>query len=276
MNGLGLVIGGTQQPTVYRRRRSCIHAAPRCSGTRCVFSVRPFAPGSGIVRYHSPGDPIGLHLNFELHLPASTTRESVVASLSALHAFAQTLPFAELSPLLTDHDSQSEHAEPLSALRWWAELMVIPFNPDDALLAADASSAHGFLVQPGKGCETATFGLMRRTSATGTPVDWYWQCSCKTQYASTVSDAHLIACHTSLVRLLDHAMTLGLHVVVHDETHYWESRDDSKLVAEVRGMSQLVARIAGQLSDALGDAKGLQAPIFEHPRFERLEMGEDE
>jgi len=76
--------------------------------------------------------------------------------------------------------------------------------------------------------------------------------------------------------LLDYAITLGIDVVVHDETHYWESRDVSRLVSEVRAMNQLVARIAGKLSDALGDAKDLQASIFEHPRFERLEMGEDE
>jgi hypothetical protein len=256
--------------------RSDLRSAPRYSGTICVFSVPHITPGCGIVRHHSPADSIGLHLNFELHLPASTTRESVVATLSALHAFAQTLPFAELSPLLTDHGGVNEHADRLAALRRWATFIASPLDTDEAPLTGDASTAQGFLVQPGKGCETATFGLLRRTAATGAPADWYWQCSCKTQYASTVSNAHLIACHTSLVRLLDHAMILGLHVVVHDETHYWESRDASRLVAEVRSMNQLVARIAGQFSDALGDTQDLRAPIFEHPRFERLEMGEDE
>jgi len=47
-------------------------------------------------------------------------------------------------------------------------------------------------------------------------------------------------------------------------------------VREVQGMNQLVARIAGRLSDAMGDSGQLQAPIFTHPRFERLEMGESE
>ena len=236
------------------------------------------APWDDTVRHQSPAGIIGLHLNFELHLPASATRESVIASLSALRAFARTLPFAELSPLRTDHDGQGEggHAERLAALRWWAELIATPCDTDDVPLVGDASSAQGFFVHPGKGCETATFGFLRRATATGTPIDWYWHCSCKTQYASTVSDAHLITCHTSLIGLLDYAITLGIDVVVHDETHYWESRDVSRLVSEVRAMNQLVARIAGKLSDALGDAKDLQASIFEHPRFERLEMGEDE
>lgn len=193
----------------------------------------------------------------------------------------------------------SEHAERLASLRWWAELVAAPFvatpfvvdegdavdavdavadadGADDPPLAGDPTTAQGFFVHPGRGCETATFGFLRRTAATGAPADWYWQCSCKTQYASAVSDAHLIACHTALVRLLDHAATLGIAVAVYDETHYWESRDVSRLVSEVHTMNQLVARVAGRLSDALGSTGDLQAPIFEHPRFERLEMGEDE
>lgn len=229
-----------------------------------------------MVGHHLPADPIGLHLNFALRLPASTTPEAVSTSLAALHTFAQTLPFAALSPLLTDHDSTSPHHERLAALRHWAAIIAIPDDTDQAPLTAHADSALGFLVQPGQGCETATFGLMRRSTATGEPADWYWHCSCKTQYASTVSEAHLIACHTSLVRLLDHAIRIGVEVVVHDETHYWDTRDVATLVRAVLGMNQLVARIAGRLNDAIGETGTLQAPIFAHPRFERLEMGESE
>ncbi len=232
------------------------------------------------MRHHSQVGLIGLHLNFELRLPASTTRASVIASLTALQAFARSLPFADVSPMLTDLDGdrggEREHAGLRAALRQWAQIVATPFDADDAdnaPLDGDCSSALGFLVQPGKGCETATFGLLRRRSAGGAPVDWYWHCSCKTQYASTVSDAHLIACHTALVRLLDHAISLGVDVIVRDETHYWESRDVSTLVSEVHTMNQLVARIAGRLSDALGDTNSVQAAIFEHALFERLEMG---
>ncbi len=226
--------------------------------------------------HHLPADLIGLHLNFELRLPASTTREAVITSLSGLHTFAQTLPFAELSPLLVEHDGMSPDAEGLSALRRWAAITATACDTDDVPLTADVSSAQGFFVQPGTGCETATFALMRRTTAAGELADWYWHCSCKTQYASTVSEAHLIACHTSLVRLLDHAIAIGFQVIVRDETHYWDTRDVATLVREVQQMNQLVARIAGRLSDAMGDSGQLQAPIFEHPRFERLEMGESE
>ena len=95
---------------------------------------------------------------------------------------------------------------------------------------------------------------------------------CKTQYASVVSDDHLITCHTALVALLDHAIALGVDVEVLDETGYWESRDSAVLVESVHKMNQLVAKLAGGLSDAM-DGR-VEASIFEHPRFEHLEMGE--
>ncbi len=40
-------------------------------------------------------------------------------------------------------------------------------------------------------------------------------------------------------------------------------------------MNQIVAGIAGKLSDAAGSDYAVRAPIFEHPRFERLEMSQD-
>src|SRR5204862_2620576 len=100
-------------------------------------------------------------------------------------------------------------------------------------------------------CETAVFAFLKRADEPRTHEEWYWHCSCKTQYASVVSDAHLIACHTSLVRVLDRAIELGVDVVVRDETHYWETRDDRRLLDEVHAMNRLIARFAGVLSDRL-------------------------
>ena len=59
-----------------------------------------------------------------------------------------------------------------------------------------------------------------------------------------------------------------------DEGQYWETRDEARLITNVQKMSKIVAAFAGRLSDALGDAHDVRAPIFDHPRFERLEMGE--
>lgn len=70
---------------------------------------------------------------------------------------------------------------------------------------------------------------------------------------------------------------VGVKVVVRDETHYWETRDEARLIAEVNAMNRVVARIAGQLGDLKAVPDGqFRAPIFQHPRFERLEMGLDE
>jgi hypothetical protein len=117
---------------------------------------------------------------------------------------------------------------------------------------------------------------MRHRSLDGKHEEWFWWCGCKTQYASLISDDHLVTVHTSLVAILDYAIELGFDVVVRDETGYWESRSAQALIAEVHKMNRIVAKLAGALGDALGDALGhdhsLQAPIFEHRQFEHLEM----
>jgi hypothetical protein len=64
---------------------------------------------------------------------------------------------------------------------------------------------------------------------------------------------------------------LGFDVQVVDEGGYWESRDADLLLASVDHMNQLVAGIAGTLYDRLGPDHPVDAPIFAHPDFERLE-----
>ena len=93
---------------------------------------------------------------------------------------------------------------------------------------------------------------------------------------SFLGEAHFEACHTSLVQMLDRAAACGIEVVVSDEAQYLETRDEAQLVANLREMNRMVAGFAGRLSDALGDAHDVRAPIFDHPRFERLEMGDGE
>ena len=220
---------------------------------------------------------MGLHLNYELRLPASTSPDSVAETLLALRAHALTLPFAEVSPFLSENAAVSRGSPAqLESLRFWASLVAEPFDDDEPALHGDEASAQGFNIHPGEGCETAFVGLLRRSDATGVHAEWYWRTFCKTQYASVVSDAHLITCHTSLVRLLDFAIQRGVDVVVQDETHYWETRDESRLLSEVHKMNRIVANFAGRLSDAMGDQHPVQASIFSHPRFEHLEMEQDD
>jgi hypothetical protein len=216
---------------------------------------------------------VGLHLNFELRLPVATTERVVARKLSRLRRCAAAQPFEEVSPFLSLSRPTPASSAWLDMLRMWAEIAAEPYDDDEPLLTGDVETACGFIVQPGEGCETAWFGLLRRSDERGDPRDWFWLCCCKTQYASLVSDRHLVTCHASLVRVLDHAVAMGFDVVVHDETHYWETRDEARLIAEVHAMNQLVARVAGAFGDAIGTER-VEAPIFEHPRFERLEVGD--
>jgi hypothetical protein len=219
---------------------------------------------------------MGLHLNYELRLPATNTAEQVSDRLEALRTFAAELPFDEVSAIVRAGAAELPTAPPWqAALQLFASIIAEPWDEDAPQLIGDVSTAQGFFVNPGRGCETAHFGFLRRVDDSGGQPEWFWVCSCKTQYASTVSDAHLVACHTALVRLLDHAIGLGVDVVVRDETFYWETRDVQRLIMETHRMNRVVAALAGKMSDVLGDEHSLEAPIFDHPRFERLEMGEE-
>jgi hypothetical protein len=219
---------------------------------------------------------MGLHLNYELRLPATNTDEQIAERLEALRTFAAELPFDEVSPVVRAHSAELPTARPWpAAIAFHASIIAEPWDEDAPALTGDVGTAQGFLVNPGQGCETAFFGFLRRADDAGGHSEWYWHCSCKTQYASTVSDVHLVTCHTSLVRLLDHASTLGVDVIVRDETFYWETRDVQRLISETHRMNRIVAAFAGKMSDVFGNGHSLRAPIFDHPRFERLEMGNE-
>ncbi len=209
---------------------------------------------------------MGLHLNYELRLPASATVEEVGHILVRLRDFALALPFKSVTEISRR-----------GGLRLLASVIAKVFVDDTPPLIADIDLVRGFSVIPGNGCESAAFAFMPRASQRGKHADWFWYSSCKTQYASVISDAHLVACHGGLVKLLDHAIALGVSVVVRDETRYWDTRDEQRLITEVHNMNRIVAALAGKVSDHAGVANGrVQAPIFGHPRFERLEMGQDE
>jgi hypothetical protein len=212
---------------------------------------------------------MGLCLNYELRLPANTdaTRVDELPALLRCCALEQRLD--EVSPLVRHGDHGSRWC---STLGFWSDLIAKPWEDDVPPLTGMAETGRAFFVNPGQGCETASFGFLTRNDPSGTPAEWFWYCNCKTQYASIVSEENLVRCHTGLVAVLDRAIELGVSVVVRDETHYWETRDRSRLVAEVDKMNRIVARFAGAFADAVEGEHDVRASIFEHPEFERLEM----
>ncbi len=58
---------------------------------------------------------------------------------------------------------------------------------------------------------------------------------------------------------------------ISDEGDYWPRRSERVLREEIESMNRLSAAAAGTMKDAFEDDGGVQAPIFAHPQFERLE-----
>jgi hypothetical protein len=227
---------------------------------------------------------MGLHLCYELTLPRETAATVVTERVRLLYEAATRLPFAKVSSLVRVTDGEALGDVNLfdcsleDFFRLWARGRLDPMDEHTGKRADRLPDAVGFAVHPGRYCEAATFGLAwvppedeEGDRLHGEPYVWHWHSLCKTQYASVVSDEHLIHCHTTLVALLEEAIRLGFEVTVRDETHYWETRDPDRLVAEVREMNRVVARIAGALHDAVGERARTEGAIFEHPRFEELE-----
>lgn len=221
---------------------------------------------------------MGLCLNFELRLPPDRSRADIIETLERLHRFATALPVRRVTPVCL---FERERAEPSSFwgserfenfFHEWASILAIP--SDDGPTAGmnwDADSAAGFVMALGKGCEAAPVGFLRGRNDHGTRAEWFWYASVKTQYASVVSDEHLVTCHTALVSLLDYAIEIGVDVVVRDETGYWPSRNVATLIDEVHKTNRIVAKLAGMMSDAITQHH-VGSAIFRHPDFEHLEM----
>lgn len=227
---------------------------------------------------------MGLHLCYELALPRETPAMVAAERVGLLHEAAARLPFDTVSAHVRVTAGEALGDVNLfdcsleDFFRLGARVRLNPANTDTGERADRLADGVGFAVHPGRYCEGATFGLAwvppedeEGNHLHAEPCVWHWHACCKTQYASVVSDEHLIHCHTTLVALLEEAIRLGFEVTVRDETHYWETRDPARLVAEVQEMNRIVARIAGALHDAVGEKARTEGAIFKHPEFEVLE-----
>jgi hypothetical protein len=228
---------------------------------------------------------MGLTIHHELRLPRDTPAERVAELVTQLQAAATRLPFDQVSPVVhtcADGSTVIDKSHPLGLFFMFCASMLL----DAKQWTGDFSRAvlpegYGFGVIPGDGSETAAFGVAWLPARDdefrlipNEPPTWLWLSHCKTQYASNVSVEHFVRCHTSIVALLDEAVRLGFDVRVFDEGEYWDTRDVATLVGKVDDMNHLIAGLAGALYDKLHPDVGLEAPIFDHPNFEHLEMNE--
>ncbi len=122
-----------------------------------------------------------------------------------------------------------------------------------------------------------------RRIAQGDPIEfptrrrgyYSWHSFCKTQYAGNPNlggEANFLKAHLSLIELLDQIHATGVQVRMRDDSGYARHRDVNRLLRCLRDWDAVVARFAGSIGDALGNASGtLIAPIKDRPDFEHLE-----
>jgi len=226
---------------------------------------------------------LGLHICYEMGLPSGTSRGDVLALLAALRSRAEHLPFDEITEIREFAGADCETVpgkeswtDPWVLFRIAAMARILKNSEDDPDLLIAPHYAAGFMILAGKRCEPAAFGFSQAPDTLHVRhPGWHWHYCCKTQYASVVSEAHLLRCHLSLIAVLDAARELGIEVTVRDETGYDEHRDEKHLLETVQAENKLIARVAGRLADQLDTPNSKTvAPIFEHPRFEHLEGGQ--
>jgi hypothetical protein len=102
-----------------------------------------------------------------------------------------------------------------------------------------------------------------------------WHSFCKTQYAGNPKlggEANFLKAHLSLIELLDQIQACGVKVRIRDDSRYARHRDVDRLLRGLRDWDAIIAKFAGNLTDALGNQSGsVIAPIKERPDFEHLE-----
>jgi len=229
---------------------------------------------------------MGLHICYDLSLPGETPGARILEVLGELRTLASR-PGVRVTPMLQVTLATLLSKPPFvwhnldRFFPFWASLQLRERDGTVEYRDADRDriTAIGFAIHPGHGSEAATFGFVRplvETPASDAEVPekcgaWYWHACCKTQYASVVSDEHLVRCHLLIVELLEALQRLGVEVDVRDETGYWETRSTARLITEVAKMNAIVARFAGAFHDAMPPGLRAGGAIFEHPEFERLE-----
>jgi hypothetical protein len=228
-------------------------------------------------------------MGLTIHWQAATKPgEDARAIIAALRQKAFDLPFEEVGPTI---DLQGESACDYKTYRRdeadWARLGWFLIQADTKVKLDSRAwrpltphAVIGFPIFVGEDCEPMNIALSRFPShitvqgrgviETGhDPATWYMKAFCKTQYASRISVEHFLRCHLGVIAMLRAMQDAGLQVEVSDEGGYWETQDVEALVSRVGESNELVAALAGALSD--DSSVRTYAPVFDFAEFERLE-----
>lgn len=223
------------------------------------------------------------------------------------HTMAQALPFDEVSEIHEQDAPDNESSfVPYDHSFRQGDLYLSRTRGDGKTELVSVPALHAvFFVVRVQGAENASIGLashppvvihredvvewdedgseVGRIIGAGDPIEfptrrrgyYSWHSYCKTQYAGNPKfggEANFLKAHLSLIELLDQIRAEGVNVRIRDDSRYARHRDVDRLLNSLRDWDAIVARVAGGLGDALGDAAGtLIAPIKDRPDFEHLE-----
>ena len=234
---------------------------------------------------------MGLTIHYDLK--ANTRSPKAARELVArLRGRALNLPFERVDDIieLSGPSCDHEQYDPDHPHRWLLiQAAAYVDHPKHEHYSYRVMPTHiiAFSIWPGEGCENANFGLCRYPASIEVqdPVmrwqrqkiptrlsGWCWSSFSKTQYASNPECggiANFLRCHLSVVRMLDHAKELGILKSVSDEGEFWEQRNIEALSREVGQSNEMIAGLAGELKDKLGDK--VLAAITRFSNFEHLE-----
>ena len=237
--------------------------------------------------------PMGLTIHYSFK---SSTRSPKKARelVARLRGWALDLPFAQVNDIIEltgdacDFDQHGQD-DPRRWLLIQACQHIGRSAPSGGEYRYKVAPTHviAFETLPGDGCESANFGLCRypahievddpdrphrkkrlRTGLAG----WSWGSFCKTQYASNRDCGgveNFLRCHLAVIKMLDHARSLGILGDVSDEGDFWDNRDVRALAQQVGNWNEMIASFAGELKDLLGDQ--VDSEITKFPDFEHLE-----
>lgn len=229
---------------------------------------------------------MGLTIHYDLQ---AETRSPVKARhlIGELRKKAFDLPFQEVGEIVEFSGEQAnyDNVDQDDPNRWLLIQSGQYVKFGDRHFNVRPTRLIAFSTSPGDGCENANFGLAVYPATIEVEIDrwrpktirtglahWSWSSFCKTEYASNPDCGGLenfIRCHLAVVKLLDHASTLGILKDVSDEGDYFTKRDLKALGDEVGQWNTLIAGFAGRLKDAFGE--GVETEIAKFPNYEHLE-----
>lgn len=226
---------------------------------------------------------MGLTIHYRIKLKAAETKAGIVDAervVAGAHAFALRLlqmgrvkRVGEISSSREILDRTIAFDRRLDYEGEWRTRIVTPVE------------GWVYHVNVGDGCEPVQLGLCRypytgpyvgsrKWAKIHSPQQFIWRLEgfCKTQYASQHGWDHFLACHRTALELINYWCRTGAKVIIRDEGGYWPRLSEEKLRRNLGEYEGLTAAFAGALKDAAGDKAGsIEAPIFKHPQFEKLE-----